>query len=537
VNIDYQKNTPTKTTTNIQGKIVFLARQKHFLVIGFMITRNVTLIDLLFYQKELLSGGHRQNPKVMRRCMSQLRLTLKSLWSIKPEYKQKVFFLSLTFLLMSSCLVIWRPLKMAVFSKMIGAYHVPDAKLYSLFFIIPLILLYSKLVDWLRRHHLLYCFTIFHAVGGLIFAYLLAHPVYGIANTEINTNRWIGWFFYFFMESFDAFFSTTFWSFADSVNNPKDAKNYYGFFVSGSKIGGIVSAGLLYLLLTTSSTQNQIVFLPGALVVGSLLLLAAALAIRQLVKTVPDDVMHGYEAAYKFETQKKPESQSFLQSLRSSVDGLLIMIKRPYVLGIFSLVAFYEIMIVIFDWWVALHADAASPTVGSMTAYYAFYYFLMNLVGLVISFFGTTPLLRVVGARVSLFLFPIMCLGLLFITYLFPTANMFFVVLVGLRSLNYALNHPTREVLYIPTTKDIKFKAKTWTDAFGSRIAKSFGSVFNVTLKGATPAVALLSSLSLSFGLTFLWIIIVYFLGKTLQDAIDNKKVIGLSEEPSNNIT
>ncbi len=420
---------------------------------------------------------------------------------------------------------------MAVFSKMVGAYLLPDAKLYSLLFVIPLILLYSKLVDWLRRHQLLYCFTLFHAFGGIIFTYFLAHPVYGIANTEINSNRWVGWCFYFFMESFDAFLSTTFWSFADSVNNPKDAKNFYGFFVSGSKIGGIISAAALYLAISWTSTQSQTLLLPGALLAGSCMLMAAAFSIHKLITNVSDDCMHGYEAAYRLEKDKSQTKQSIWKAAKSSIDGLLIMLKNPYVLGIFALVVFYEIMIVIFDWWVALHADSIMPSVGAMTGYYAFYYFLMNLIGLFISFFGTTPLMRVFGIRFSLLLFPIMCLGLLGITYLFPTASIFFIVLVVLRSLNYALNHPTREVLYIPTTKAIKFKAKTWTDAFGSRIAKSFGSIFNVSLKGASPAFALLSSLSLSFGLTFLWIIIVYFLGKTLQDAIDHKRVIGQTEE------
>lgn len=463
---------------------------------------------------------------------NQSTYSLKNLWGIKPEFRLKVFYLSLTFLLMSSCLVIWRPLKMAVFSKMVGAYLVPDAKLYSLFVVIPLILLYSKLVDWLRRHHLLYCFTAFHAIGGIIFAYLLAHPVYGIANTEINSNRILGWAFYFFMESFDAFFSTTFWSFADSVNSPKDAKNYYGFLVSGSKIGGIVSAAILYLTLSNSTHQNQLFFLPGALLMGSLMLLAAAGSIYKLVTSVSDDYMHGYESAYKLEKHKKRDESGFIHAIKSSFDGLLIMIKKPYVLGIFSLVVFYDVIIVIFDWRVALHADATMQTVGEMTQYYALYYFLMNLIGLAISFFGTTPLLRLVGIRFALFLFPLMCLSMLIIIYLSPSPSMFFAALVMLRSFNYALNHPTREVLYIPTTKDIKFKAKTWTDAFGSRIAKSFGSIFNASLKGATPAFALLSSLGLSFGLTSLWLIIVYFLGKTLQDAIDNKRVIGQIDEP-----
>ena len=461
----------------------------------------------------------------------QSAFSIRKLWSIKPEFKEKVFYLSLTFLLMSCCQVVWRPLKMAIFSKMVGASLVPDAKLYSLLYVIPLVLVYSKLVDWLRRHHLLYCFMLFHAVGGVIFSYLLAHPVLGLANTVVCPSRTLGWIFYFFMEGFDAFYSTTFWSFADSVNNPKDAKNYYGFFVSGSKIGGILASALLFLALRNCQVADQFVLLPNALFLGSIMLVAASLAIYSLMKRVPDDYMHGYEAAYQLEKHKSREETGILASLRSSVDGLIIMIKKPYVLGIFSLVAFYEIMAVIFDWWVALHADASNPTVGEMTGYYAFYYFLLNVIGLGISFFGTTPLLRLIGIRLSLFIFPTMCLGMLVMTYLFPTPEVFFAVLVALRALNYSLNHPTREVLYIPTTKDIKFKAKTWTDAFGSRIAKSFGSVFNVSLKGASPAFALLSSLSLSFSLTFFWLVLVYFLGKTLQDAIDHKQVIGQSDE------
>lgn len=461
---------------------------------------------------------------------------LKSLWGIKKEFKLKVFYLSLTFLCMMACHVIWRPLKLAIFSKMVGAYLVPDAKLYSLFLLIPLILLYSKLVDWLRRHQLLYCFTLFHGVGGLVFYYFLSHPVYGIANTEVNPNRLVGWAFYFFMESFDAFLSTTFWSFADSVNNPKDAKNYYGFFVSGSKIGGILAAGLLYFLLINSTVSSQLVLLPNALLCGSLMLFAAAGSIHFLMKKVPDSSMHGYEVAYQHETKKEPEKKTFFQSLRSSVDGLILIIKNPYVLGIFSLVLFYEIMIVMVEYRVAVNADASHSTVGGLTSFYAFYYLLMNVIGLIISFFGTTPLLRIIGIRFSLFIFPILCSALLLATLLCPSEAVIFALFVGLRAFNYALNHPTREVLYIPTTKDIKFKAKTWTDAFGSRIAKSCGSIINVSLKTVTPAAALVTTVSLSLGLSTLWIFIVYFLGRTLQNAIDNKKVIGESDSEATSL-
>ncbi len=439
----------------------------------------------------------------------------------------KIYFLAQTFLLMTICLVIWRPLKISIFSKMVGAASIPTAKLFSLLFIIPMILFYSVLVDVLRRHQLVYWFTLFHGIIGVIFYLLMSHPVYGIQNTLVSPNRWTGWAFYFFMESFDAFFATTFWAFADSICNPKDARNYYGYVVAGSKIGGIFGAGGLYLILSHTSTSTHLSLIPNSLLFGSCALFVAAFSIYILRKNVSRGYMHGYEAVYQLEKTKEKAERSWFEILKSPIDGLILIIKTPYVMGIFSLCVFYEVTVVIFDFMLALNADATYSTVGGMTSYYAFYYLIYNLIGLGVTLFGTTPILRVFGLRWSLFVFPIICLIFLIITLISPTTGVIFWVLVGLRAFNYALNHPTREVLYIPTTKEIKFKAKAWTDAFGSRIAKSFGSAFNVSLRSVSPAVAMFSSLGLSLGLTSVWIVIVYFLGKTLQDAIDNKKIIG----------
>ncbi len=455
----------------------------------------------------------------------------RNLWSINHEFKLKVFLLSLTFLFMSGCLVIWRPLKVAVFAKMVGPTYVPIAKLLSLCILIPLILLYSKLVDWLRRHQMMYVFTIWHGIGGLLFYFLLAHPTLGVANTTVSSDRYIGWAFYFFTESFDAFFATSFWSFADSVNNPKDARNYYGFFVSGSKIGGIISAGLLYLAITFGGFDSQ-TLLPKALVIGSFLLFAAAGSIYTLIRKVPESKMHGYEAVYQFEKNKPKDAANFWHSLRGAFDGLRMIISSPYVLGIFSLVFFYEIVIVVFDYLVMIQADAAHPTISSLTGFYAFYYFMLNVIGLGVSFFGTTPLLRIFGLRLSLFAYPILTIGLLVITILYPYGWVLVSALVWLRALNYALNHPTREALYIPTVKEIKFKAKTWTDAFGSRIAKSSGSLFNMSMNYLPHTAAVVSSISLSIGVTVICLFVTYFLGKKFQHCIDNRLVIG-SDTPS----
>ena len=458
------------------------------------------------------------------------RFSFSNLWGIDKVDQLKICYLTLSFFFLNSCFAIWRPLKSSIFAKMVGATYVPDAKLYGMLFLIPLIILYSKLIDWLRRHQLMYCFTLFHGIGGLIFYALLSHENIGIANTLTNPNRFVGWGFYFFMESFSAFFTTTFWSFADSISDPKEAKKYFGILVSGSKAGGILGSGLLYLALTYLKIADKIL-LPNILLIGSCLLFAAALATYFLIKKVPGYHLHGYESAYQAEKTQDKTSKTFMESLKGSVEGLFIIVKNPYVFGIFCLVFFYDAIITIFDFLMLKTANAKYETAGELTAFFSFYTLCMHGVGFLIAFLGTVPLQRLLGVRASLFIAPVVSFALILGAFFFPSANVLFATYVILRGLNYGFNHPTREVLYIPTTKMIKFKAKAWTDSFGTKIAKGSASVFNKAIATSSSSVIVLASTLASTGLLSLWIIIAFFLGKTLQNAITHNKVIG--EEPT----
>ncbi len=455
--------------------------------------------------------------------------SITSLWSVKEDFRLKVFLLSAAYFFLFACQAIWRPLKASIFAKMVGAHSTPDAKLYVIFVLIPLILIYSKLVDNFRRHHLVYWFTLFHGIGGVIFYTILSHPVYGIMNTQASPSRLTGWLFYFFMESFSAFLTTTIWSFANSINKPKDAKTTYGFLVIGSKIGGMVSAGLLYLLIVSGHFADHIL-LPVSVLAGSIFLLFAAGSIWLLMKYVPGYLLHGYEASYQAEKHREHETVSMWESFKGMFSGVFVIISNSYVAGITALVIMYEVIIVIFDYRVLLVADQIHETAGALTSFYASYYFWMNFIGLLFAFFGTVPLQRLLKFRTALFVYPVIALGIAWTTFFMPTANVLFIGLVLLRSLNYAVNHPTRESLYIPTTKEIKFKAKAWTDAFGSRFAKAAGSSFNIVTKALSQNNALLAGTLLTSTLLGIWMMVVSALEHTFKDAVEHNTIIGNPE-------
>lgn len=109
-----------------------------------------------------------------------------------------------------------------------------------------------------------------------------------------------------------------------------------------------------------------------------------------------------------------------------------------------------------------------------------------------------------------------------------------FVLMVGSKAINYALNGPALKQLYIPTTTDVRFKAQAWIETFGSRASKEAGSLFNMLLKplqsvfGVAAGRAHYLALSgwVGFPLIAAWFVIAMYLGKKFNRAIEQKMVV-----------
>jgi len=191
------------------------------------------------------------------------------------------------------------------------------------------------------------------------------------------------------------------------------------------------------------------------------------------------------------------------------------------IFGIFSIIFAYEVIIVIVDYLAAVYVS--TKDVRGLLMFYGSYYLSMHSTGLVIALFGTAPIQRFLGIRLSLLVSPICSIVVLAAMFIFPTTSVIFFSLVILRALNYGLNHPAKEALFIPTTKAIKYKTKAWTDAFGSRISKASGSLLNKHLLFGVARKSALCNLLI----TPIWLIIAFLLGKEYRNAIQNNKVIG----------
>merc|ERR1719221_624832 len=60
------------------------------------------------------------------------------------------------------------------------------------------------------------------------------------------------------------------------------------------------------------------------------------------------------------------------------------------------------------------------------------------------------------------------------------TLQMSMVSLVLVCIVAYGLNSPCKEMLYVRTSRDIKYKAKSWSEMFGNEVMKMFGAQINL---------------------------------------------------------
>ena len=157
----------------------------------------------------------------------------------------------------------------------------------------------------------------------------------------------------------------------------------------------------------------------------------------------------------------------------------------------------------------------------------------VNAMVLMFSFLGTSYFMRKYGIRFCLLAYPIIAGIVLSGLLVMDNINLsniemmwiLFIVMIIIKGLSYALNNPTKEVIYIPTTKDIRFKAKGWIESFGGRTAKAGGSVINAAFAKNLPELLIFGTL-ISLGLVGGWIIAANLLGKKFNKLQAEDKII-----------
>lgn len=444
----------------------------------------------------------------------------------KEEFK-KFLRMGVIFALIIGVYWTLRPLKDAVFIQLVGSLQLPFAKTASVIALLPLVMFYTKLLEKTSREKMLIILPTFYGLSILGFSFLMMmvqgspEEIASRSPLALIGTKGLGYFWYLFVESFGSLVVALFWAFAADTTDPTHAKRGFPLVVAIGQVGGIIcpySIGGLPDRLGHATDTLSVICL------GLLTLLIIPL-IRYFLRATPKDLLASFHGKNEKSVEKQQEP-GFLE-------GLKLLVQNKYLLGIFAANFIYEVVVTIFDFNFKLAASAEYSGV-SLSRYLSLYGSSVNIVSLLCLLLGISNVTRFLGVGTALAAMPIIvgCATLGFLSL--NSLSFLFILMVGSKAINYALNGPALKQLYIPTTPDVKFKAQAWIETFGSRSSKQAGSMFNMSLaplQSAFGAAAgkshyLMLSGFLSFPLLALWLVVAIYLGRSFKKAIKENKVI-----------
>lgn len=439
----------------------------------------------------------------------------------KDEEVTKMIILAICFFIVLGCYTLLKELKDSVFVLVVGKQYIPNVKIISYFFMVPLAIFYTWLAGKVKRYSLLNFYTTFYGIFGLVLAYFLKDPTIGLLNESASSSRFFGWVFYLFCEGHSPFIVSVLWAFFNSISHPKDIKSSYIFVTVASKLGGAIFSFLAWMFMSGKITfgcnLSSVDSYVAVMAFASACLLIIPFLIRYLIKIVPKENLLGY-------SDEESRGKKIKESYES---GFSLLFKIPYVFGIFGMIFFWETVNVIFNYMrLGIAYEDAESITGFISALYKTIMF-SHITGLILALFGTSFVVRRFNEKVSLMLIPLLIGTAILVCMMFKTTNAVVLTYIFIRAVNYSFAYPLRESLYIPTSTSIQFKVKSWIDGFGTKFSKIFGSIYN-SLINLIP-IAFLGMFQIGFfsAVIFLWTLLAFLLGKRWEKAIKNNEVIG----------
>ncbi len=412
-----------------------------------------------------------------------------------------------------------RPLKDSIFIQMVDKFQLPFAKTVSVIILLPLVMFYTNLIEKTSREKMLIILPAFYGMSILIFSLIMLKVQGNSGVFPRYFEMGLGYFWYLFVESFGSLVVALFWAFSADTTDPTSAKRGFPLVVALGQLGGIIlpySIGGLPHRLHCATDFLSMMSL-------SLMILMIIPLVRYLLRATPKELMSSFTKVKEKESKEEP---GFLE-------GLKLMLKNKYLLGIFAANFIYEVVITIFDFNFKIAASSEYSGV-ALSHYLSLYGSSVNTVSLFCLLLGISNVTRFLGVGVALAAMPVIVALALFGFLSLNTLTFLFVLMVGSKAINYALNGPALKQLYIPTTTDVKFKAQAWIETFGSRSSKQAGSLFNMTLAPLQKTMGVLAGRShylmlsgvLCFPLLAFWLVVAIFLGRTFHKAVNEKRAI-----------
>jgi len=366
----------------------------------------------------------------------------------------------------------------------------------------------------------------------LAFLFIFIVPAYGAFASRVNRVRLINGMTLFFISNLLIFFAlgvgrtpgavyaitfylwasifnlmviAQFWSFANDIYTPEAGKRLFAIVGFGGTLGAIAGAWV---------TRTYIVRLGDI----TMFLLSAALLVICLVLT---NVVNAREGRKVVDRKRVAHVEQPL----SREGGFQLVMKHRYLLliGLVTLV----IQLVntngnfIFDTTLLEMAQqsVAAGTAGGLSvrdlvgSYNAGRDFWQNVLGAVLQFFVVSRILKYMGIGPALFIMPLLAFVNYSIFALFPVLALIRVAKITENAADYSLQNTLRRALFLPTSREAKYKALNAVETFFWRAGDMLSAVVTFVII-RTLGFGVREYAMVNIAIVVLWIVIAAMLAK-----------------------
>jgi hypothetical protein len=110
-------------------------------------------------------------------------------------------------------------------------------------------------------------------------------------------------------------------------------------------------------------------------------------------------------------------------------------------------------------------------------AFYGDFFFWVNLVGFIVQAFLVSRIIRWIGVRGALFIMPVVAFGTYGAIAVIGGLAITKAMKVAENSTDYSLHNTVRQALFLPTSRDAKYKAKAAIDVFFVRFGDTISAL------------------------------------------------------------
>jgi len=407
---------------------------------------------------------------------------LSLLTDVRPGEGVTALLLTFNVFCLLALYSVLKPVRSALILSESGAVaqsYAAAAQASLLLFLVPL---YGKFATMVNRVRLISLVTMFFAANLLVFYAL------GLAGVRI------GIAFYVWLGIFNMMAPAQLWAFANDVYSQERGKRLFPLVGIGGSLGAWIGAEIASALFGRLGPYRLMLFGVGGLVVCMLITI-----------WVHRREQHRDEVDEPARETEQPLGKTggfqlvFRQRYLLYIALLMIVLNTVNTVGEFLLASLVESEAV-----KAIAGAAAGTTEANwIGSFMARFQANVNLLGLVLQMFVVSRIFKYIGVRGALFIQP----GIALLSYtsmaFFPVLSIVRVAKTMENSSDYSIQNTTRQALFLPTSREAKYKAKQAIDAFFVRFGDMLQAV--VVFIGTTLAFTTQHYALLNIAMTAVW--------------------------------